>query len=281
MQQVNPQYNLNLNNNVQPATSIRNQKILGAPIATYSPRKRQWYELLIWPLPGFIIAIVLIIAGLDWYYYGYTGFGPIAAKLWSWDWLLWGMVIGGFTLMVSAWQVYRSRIKVCLYRYGITIQLPLHKTRTLRWDEINGISSASIHEILLGHSLCIHHQLKILTNQGKSYTFDDRISHLLELTTRLKANLYPRILPKLRIRFKDGHPLIFGPVTIDLHSVKINQKNILWDQVCQMTVINGHLIIMVQHPGVKKPKHHSIPVYQIPNLELLMQLLQQGHNPIP
>lgn len=265
---------------MQPITSIRSHKFLGAPIAVYSPRKRYWFEILTWPLPGFILAIVLIIIGLDWYYYGYTGFGPIAAQIWSWDWLLWGMVIGGFTLVITAWQVYRSRINVYLYRDGITVQFPLQKTQALLWNEINAISSASVHEKLWGHSLRIHHKLKIFTTQGKSYTFDDRIHNLPELTTRLKANLYPRKLSNLRSRFKDGHKLVFGPITIDTFSMKINQKNIPWNQVKKMTVNNGHLIIMMKQSGITKPKHLSMPVYQIPNLELLMQVLQQGNNQI-
>jgi len=263
---------------VQTATSTETPKILGPSIASYGPRKRHWREAWIWPLPGFILALVLIVTGLDWYYYGYTQYGPIAAQSWSQDWLLWGILIGVTTLLITVWQVFRTRGRVNLYRYGISTHLPLQPSRSLRWEEITGIASATIQDSLWGHTLRTRHQSTIFPTQGMPITLDNHLGNLLELTTRLKANLYPRLLPGLRTRYQTGHQLNFGPISIHLKSVTIRDRQIPWEQVSHITVLSGHLIVETHDHVSDHSNNIRIPGNQIPNLELLLQVLQRGLN---
>ena len=191
---------------MQPATSTETPINLGPSVASYGPRKRRWREAWIWPLPGFLLACVLIATGLDWYYYGYTQYGSVAAQSWSQDWLFWGLFIGAVTLVILIWQIFRDRVKVDLYRYGIEVHLPRRALLSLRWEDISGIASATIKDSLGGHTLRTRHRLLIYHTKGKPITLDDRVRNLLELTTRLKANLYPRLLPGFRSRFQDARP---------------------------------------------------------------------------
>jgi hypothetical protein len=263
---------------VETAISTDIQKNLGPSVASYGQRRRRWREAWIWPLPGFILSFILIITGLDWYYYGYTQYGPIAAQSWSQHWLFWGIFIGAITLIISIWQVLRSRIWVNLFQYGISVHLPINSSYSLRWEEITGIASATIQDILLGHILRTHHRLSILLHNGKPIILDDRLDNLLEFTTRLKANLYPRLLPGYRTRFQNGDQLDFGPLSIQSKVLLIRGKELTWDQVNRITVSVGNLIIETQDPRTEHLKNIRIPVTDIPNLELFLQVIQQGMN---
>jgi hypothetical protein len=265
-------------NNVQTAISPDIQKNLGPSVASYGPRRRRWREAWVWPFPGFILACILIITGLDWYYYGYTQYGPIAAQAWSQDWLFWGILIGLVTLIVTAWQVFQTRVRVYLFRYGIEVHFPRQASQTLRWEDIAGIASATIQDSIRGHVYRTRHRLTIHLTQGKPITFDDRVDYLLELTTRLKANLYPRLLPGFRTRFQEGQQLTFGPVSIQSSSIKIRERQFPWEHVNRITVLAGHLVIETHTQESEQPKSLRIPVIQIPNLELLFQVLQRGLN---
>jgi hypothetical protein len=261
---------------VLTATLAEIQNKLGTPVASYGPRKRRWREAWIWPLPGFILSGLLVITGLDWYYYGYTQYGPIAAQSWSQDWLFWGILAGVITLFITIWQVIRSRVRVHLYRYGIVVYLPLQGSRSLRWEDITGISSVTIQDSVFGHIFHTRHQVFIYTTQWKPFTLDDRVGNLLELITRLKANLYPRLLPGLRARFQQGQQITFGPLSIQANSLYIRGKQIPWENVSYITVNTGHLLVETIDQGSERCKKLRISVHQIPNLELVLQVLQRG-----
>ena len=263
---------------MQTAISTDIQKNLGQSVASYGPRRRRWREAWVWPLPGFILAFILVITGLDWYYYGYTQYGPIAAQSWSQDWLLWGILIGLVTLFVTAWQVFHARVRVNLFRYGIEVHLPRQASQALRWEDITGIASATIQDSIWGRTLRTRHRLTIYLTKGKPITLDDRVDNLLELTTRLKANLYPRLLPGFRTRFQAGQPLTFGPVSIQSNSILIRKRQIPWEHVYRITVLAGHLVVETRTQESDHSKSLRVPVIQIPNLELLLQVLQRGVN---
>ncbi len=266
---------------MQTAPSPDTQKILGPSVASYGPRRRRWREAWIWPLPGFILALVFIITGLDWYYYGYTQYGPIAAQSWSQNWLAWGILIGFSSLFLTTWQVYRAQVRINLYQYGIEIQHPLRPSRILRWEEINGITSVTIQNSLWERTLRVRHQTTLFVTHDRLITLDYRVDKLLELTTRLKANLYPRLLPDLRIRFQSGQALTFGTISIQLNYIAIRKKQIPWETINRITILSGYLTIETRSQVSLDLKNIRIPVIQIPNLELLLQVLQRGLNKQP
>ncbi len=253
-------------------------KIIGQSVAGYGPRKRHFREAWLWPLPGFILAVILIITGLDWFYYGYTKYGPVAASSWSQNWLVAGILICGITLIITSWQFYRSRVSINLYQYGISIKLPGRSIRNHRWEDISGIASATIQEKILGQIIRTRHRCTLFFTQGTSISFDDRVHKITELITRLKANIYPRLLPKLRLQYISGQQLVFGPIGIHINYIDIKEKQIPWDQINRITVNSGHLCIEISNQPAGHTTLHRISIEKIPNLELLFQILLRGTN---
>jgi hypothetical protein len=182
------------------------------------------------------------------------------------------------SLLITTWQVLRSRVHVNLFRYGIDVHQPLQASHHLRWEDITGISFATIQDSLWGRTLRTRHRLTIFLMEGKPIKLDHRVDKLLELTTRLKANLYPRLLPGLRARFQSGHQLTFGPISMQSNAIMIRDRKIPWDHVSHITVSDGKLIVETHIQGSDHLYSTRIPIIKIPNLELLLQVLQRGLN---
>ena len=261
---------------MQTTTTTNNNNTLGRQVASYGPRRRRWREAWVWPIPGYILSIILLITGFDWYHYGYTQYGPVAATFWSQNWLIWGFLIGILTLASTIVLILRSRVRVDIYRYGVEIKLPVRLTHQLRWDKITGISSSTTHEQFLKHTYRSTHRIVITRSNGNPLILDDRISNLVELATRLKANLYPRLLPGLRVQYQNGHPINFGPIEIQKEYLSFKNTKIPWARIRRITVLSGHLVIETFQSKPKQWKSMRVSIQQIPNLELLFQVLDRG-----
>jgi hypothetical protein len=94
---------------------------------------------------------------------------------------------------------------------------------------------------------------------------------LAELAARVKAKVYPLLLPQLRTKFQQGGPLHFGPVALHQDAIQLRHESIPWDQVVHINVQAGHLMV---ESSSRQPVR--VKTSDIPNVELLIQLIQEG-----
>ena len=106
---------------------------------------------------------------------------------------------------------------------------------------------------------------------GKSLKIDRHISGLDEIAARIKAKIYPKKLPELRTSLKTGKTLQFGPISLKSTGIGLRDENILWNQVKRINLQAGFLVVELHVESSKK-----IAVDQVPNIELLIQLIQEG-----
>ena len=92
-----------------------------------------------------------------------------------------------------------------------------------------------------------------------------------ELIARIKGKVYPHLLPTLRADLRSGKNLYFGPIVVDQKRLNLQGKTYPWEQVNLINLCKGHLVIKFRNRRDQK-----IPVEQIPNIELLIQLIQEG-----
>jgi hypothetical protein len=103
-----------------------------------------------------------------------------------------------------------------------------------------------------------------------------RIENLPELITRLKAHLYPRLYPALQAGFLAGRAVAFGPVSVQAQGLRMrphNQAITPWSEIRRVTVRSGELMVELKHLQ-KGNSLARIPVAKIPNLELLLKLIE-------
>jgi hypothetical protein len=158
------------------------------------------------------------------------------------------------------------------------LQLSLGRKQILRWEEIAGVSTEITRYHILGIFSGPRMHGIIFPNTGKPIHLSNAIQNLPELLTILKAKLYPRLLPHLQANLQSGQWLYFGPLAIQHKGIKLliqdmpeQAKTIPWSHVSHVDVNSGFLVVeLLDQPDLK------LPVSQIPNIELLLQLIQLG-----
>ncbi len=250
------------------------QKDLGPAMTSYHDRPLGWRDILFTFAPAILIVLAPLGYGLYRYRYGIIHFGPVAARAWSRPWFALSAVALIPLLWLALRRVRRAHRVVKLYKHGLTIRWTGGRRNTLLWNQIEGVSHQTIDKKFLGITIDQKERLKLHTGDGKPVRVDDHIRSLPELAARLKAKVYPALLPQLRTRFREGEPLHFGPVTLYQDEIQLRNQAISWNQVAHIDIQAGYLMVESEH---RKPIR--IAAGHIPNIELLIQLLQEGVQP--
>jgi hypothetical protein len=106
-------------------------------------------------------------------------------------------------------------------------------------------------------------------NVGRQLIIPQNIQALPELISRIKASLYPRLKPAIYDNFKTGHWVYFGPIAIQQKSLRLNRRAYPISELTSINVRGGFLLIQLSEHG-----QHRLSISKVPNLELLLQLIQ-------
>ncbi len=256
--------------NVQPTTP----KPLGPPTAIYRDRPLRWRDFFLIFLPGSVAVLAPFLYGLRRYLYARENYGPVAATSWSAPWFGLAAVTLIPLIILALQRVRRAHRVVVLHKQGLMVRWTGGQFHNLYWEEISGIICDTITNQFLGIQLKTRHRLTILTQSEKGIRVDDRIPNLSEVTERIKAKIYPSLLPQLRAALQKGDSLYFGPVTLHKKTFQLRGREIPWELIARLSVVSGQLVV-----ESKFNQKFKVPVGKIPNVDLLIQLLQEGVHP--
>ncbi len=244
---------------------------LGPVIHIYYDRPLRWRDLFTTFTPAILFAVTPLAYGMYRYRYGCLRHGPIAARTWSWPWF----ALAAAALIPLLWlalrRIRRAHRVVTLHQRGLHIQWTGGKKHTLSWNQIEALSHRCVKKKFLGLTLGTDECLSLHISGEKPVRVDNHIRELAELATRVKAKIYPLLLPQLRTRFQQGDPLQFGPVALYQDEIQLRDVSIPWDQVVHINVQAGHLMVESSNRQPVRVKTSDIP-----NVDILIQLLQEG-----
>ncbi len=243
----------------------------GPLLARYNSRRLGARDILFLFLPGVAAILAPFGYGLWRADYAYARYGPVAAEHWSRPWYFLAIVAAGIFLLLGLYRLQRSLTSVKVYRNGLTIRTGIGRARNFEWDDFQGITSSAIQEYFFGLPIRNTFRTRLILLTGKSIKLPERLQNLPELISRIKAHLYPRLFPKLLAEFRSGAWMAFGPVAIQSRGLRLDKREISWRQVKQIDVRAGMLMIEFNDRPPQK-----LPVDRIPNLELVLQLINQG-----
>lgn len=279
-----------------PALSITTEKSLGPLLAAYRAPPIKQRHLAVFALLGLLFVLAPLSFGLYRGYYGLTHYGPVAAVTWSRNWLLGSLVAFILLMLLGLHRLVASRRRIAVHAHGLELAgfrrplfelLPFTTPYTLMWSQIEGIAAQAFQDHFRGRPKPVRYRAVLFPRAGKPIRLHgidlqpdhpDSAGELSELISRLKASLYPRLLPKLRAAFSAGEWLSFGPLAIQRQNIRFARaKNqpLAWNQVKSITVKSGCLVVELHKDSLASPRH-QYPVSQIPNLELLLQIIDQG-----
>jgi hypothetical protein len=223
----------------------------------------------------FIPAIAAVLTPLvyGWWQVNYAkaNFGPAVVQRWSWPWFALATVALIPLLSLSLSRIRRAHRVIKVHQNGLQIRATQGKKWMFLWDEIEGIAATSWEDIFLGVRLRQRQQVILYPAIEKPIRLDPHLPQLDELATRIKAKIYPRLLPQLRAVFEAHRNLHFGEVRINTQGIKLKEVDYAWVAVKRVNLQQGYLVVeFINH------KAEKISVDKVPNIELLIQLLEEG-----
>jgi hypothetical protein len=84
--------------------------------------------------------------------------------------------------------------------------------------------------------------------------------------------VYPILLQELRQALQEGDPLEFGPLTLTSIGIHKGRSLISWDGLEAADLSNGWLSVRGLREG--RPAATRVPAFQVPNVELCVQLIE-------
>lgn len=263
---------------------------LGHLIAVYRPHPPSQVMQWTWLVGGAVTVLSFLGYGIFQAFSNQARFGVIPAVTRSAGWITAGTILMLVWLLVILYCIYKRQPTIRLYAQGLYIEA--RQPMLLHWEQIDGIASGARkrRDWFNGkEELC--YSAFLSPTQGRSIhlhgSSDGKrgIPELPELIRRIKANLYPGLYPELLRMFRSGLPLNFGLVAIDKRGLQLRSKiplvsprQITWQNVKRITVQSGYFLVESDHRPRRGYAHptYRLAVAQIPNLELLLKIIDQG-----
>lgn len=243
---------------------------LDSLIASYRDRPLQWKDVLLFFLPAALATLAPWLYGTWRIQYAQARFGPAAAQQWGWNWYTLSAIALISLLGLALCRLQRAHRKVDVYQNGLYIQGTLGEKHIFLWRQVTGIASATIQYHFLGFRLQTRHQLTIFSPEGKAVTIDSRIKNANELSARIKAKIYPKLLVQARLQLRDGNEVPFGPLALMVSGIKIRGRFTAWEQVSRIHIQQGFLMVEFENSKTQK-----VAVREIPNIEIFLQLISE------
>jgi hypothetical protein len=259
----------------KPVAAAKRLASLGAQVAVYRSRPLGWRDAFTVLVPGLLGVLAPYSYAVWMYDRTLQQHGPAAAEQWSrpWFWLAWA-ALGVFILLCTL-RLLDLRRYAAVHARGVRLRPGILRTHSLLWKQISGVALSVTQEVFLSSRGRAHLHAVIYPNQGSPIRLDERLQNLPELVSRLKASLYPRLLPDLKAGFQAGKWLYFGPLAIQAKALRLPHGKFAWEQVENLQVEAGYLAIS-WNEGSESARNVRIPISKIPNLELLIQIIREG-----
>lgn len=172
-----------------------------------------------------------------------------------------------------AWRIVRHwNDKAVAYEQGLAHMSggQLHK---LRWDEIESLQMRVIRHTVYGIIPAgTEHKYTITGRLGDRIKLDDNIGKVEQLFDEIRERAVPHILARSRQAFDAGAPVQFGAVSISkAQGLQYGKKRYGWDEIAQVRVVNGLLMIKTRKGGLFSGLNVAVP--NLTNLDVLLTIV--------
>lgn len=187
-------------------------------------------------------------------------------------------IFGGLMLMsggvVALVKAFKSRgLKVFAFASGLA-QIQKISVEIMRWDEVEEVLRTH-NEQSQGLTLRSPVQLTLKAKDGRTWIFDERMSHLRELRMLVEGRTLKHLLQSAREAYDAGKTVVFGVVDIKQDGVAVGNTVFPWDIVEEATAERGRLTFAGRDQG--KPLGY-VDLAQVPNAHVLVALVEHARS---
>lgn len=250
---------------------------IGAPQVVFQPKAAgKWISFV----SGLLLlggSVLGFLVGAYITYSNYTKFGPASLQQQLQNILLPTVIGAGIFFLsglVTLWNVYTNwRRAVVVYQEGFAYSD--HKgIRTLRWDQIAGMTSAVTKHYTNGIYTGTTHTYTVWNKNGVRFVLNDKLPKVEELSNHIRQGTFPFLYKAAGESYEAGQRVQFGPVSISkTEGITVQKKSYKWEEVGQVKVEQGYL--KVEKKGGGWFSGASTAIASIPNYEVLLSIINQ------
>lgn len=181
------------------------------------------------------------------------------------------LMSGGAAALVKA---FTSRgLKVFAFETGLA-QIQKITAEIMRWDEVEEVLRTH-YEQSQGLTLRSPVQLTLKAKDGRTWIFDERVSHLRELRMLVEGRTLKHLFQSAREAYDAGKTVMFGVVNIKQDGVAVGNTMFPWDIVQEATAERGRLTFVGRDQGKALG---YVDLAQVPNAHVLVALVEHARS---
>lgn len=237
--------------------------VLGRARKIYRGRAVNGRDFFLWVLPGVLIPL------------GCLGYGTLilvmnpaqgaAARTWF---VLAAVSLAPFAIL-SVRRFFTSRQAVILHENGLRFRRLRTPVHSLGWSQVRAIRVFGTAYHFFGLPVSQQLRLAIQPEGSREIILPAHLQGLPDLAESIRQAVYPLVRPELETALRAGQSVRLGPVEFDKRALAFPNRRFDWDAVRRLQVERGALVVETGE------KVHRFPAGEIPNLELLLQLVAQ------
>ncbi|NUM45390.1 MAG: hypothetical protein HUU38_11860 [Anaerolineales bacterium] len=250
---------------------------IGAPQAVFQPKGAGKWSSLVFGVIFLGGSVLGFLGGSFVTYSNYSKFGPASLQQQLQNVFLPTVLIAGFVFLLGVaalWSAFTNwRKAAVVYQEGLGYSD--HKgVRTLRWDQITGMTSAVTKHYRNGIYTGTTHLYTLWDKNGTKLVLNDSLPKVEDLSNHIRQGIFPFLYKAAADSYNAGQRVQFGPVTISkAEGITVQKKSYKWDEVGQVSVEQGFLKISKKGGGWFSGTGAAIAA--IPNYEVLLSIINQ------
>jgi hypothetical protein len=112
-----------------------------------------------------------------------------------------------------------------------------------RWNEIKEVYQTLRDQYVNGQLSAQIRLYRLVLVDGRRFAFDNRFGDVEELGKQVHVKVTENLLPAVVKQIEGGERASFGPVTLDQSAIGIMDDRLPWDEVADVTVNAGYLVV--------------------------------------
>jgi len=239
------------------------------PLAEYRLQELGWKSVFRVFLPLVLLVLAPLAYGLWRTLYGYSSFGPAAAYEWGRTWFFISAVLILFLLLYTLRRLRRAHTWVRIHPWGIQYHLPLRRVKSLKWEQITGISTYSIKKSFTPLITRTKQYMVLYSGNSRPFSCHPELTSRKGLKKVIKNQVYKLLKPKLAAAFKEGKIIPFGGLSITKQEAVFPDKQIPWEFLEGISIEKGNFCMKLTAGN-----EIAVPIRNLINLEILIQLIK-------
>jgi hypothetical protein len=183
------------------------------------------------------------------------------------------LILLAVTIYAIWYLATNFNLKAYVFTEGL-IRAQGSKIDVMRWEHVEAVWEKIVKHRYRGLiTIYTSYNYTVSRGDGAQFKFGSALKNTKQLGVAIQQEATRRQLPKATAAYDSGNPANFGPLSVSMQGISKNGVLVPWNQVGQVNVRRGWLIVPKQGSMLAASRTRSSLV---PNLEVFLQLVEHA-----